>query len=216
MPAAERGRAGGVRGRAQGRSRPEPGTHRGSRSEQSPHRDGADGTAPGHAWGRRAEPGRAGQSRAEPPPPPPPPAPRGSPGRMKRLCEESSSDTESDGTIDVGKEEEYRWGLPRGARGRGEGTGGHRAAGAGARDRPGGSSRDAAAARRGEPPAGLSPQRCPGTRRRPGDVEGAGAASRWERFPGWCRPNSPLRLGAAGGARFPAPLHRGCPVSLAP
>ncbi|NXC50613.1 HEYL protein, partial [Penelope pileata] len=26
---------------------------------------------------------------------------------MKRLCEESSSDTESDGTIDVGKEEEY-------------------------------------------------------------------------------------------------------------
>lgn len=29
------------------------------------------------------------------------------PVRMKRLCEESSSDTESDGTIDVGKEEEY-------------------------------------------------------------------------------------------------------------
>ncbi|XP_061214932.1 hairy/enhancer-of-split related with YRPW motif-like protein [Neopsephotus bourkii] len=27
---------------------------------------------------------------------------------MKRLCEESSSDTESDGTIDVGREEEYR------------------------------------------------------------------------------------------------------------
>ncbi|NXA41437.1 HEYL protein, partial [Eudromia elegans] len=27
---------------------------------------------------------------------------------MKRLCEESSSDTESDGTIDVGKEEQYR------------------------------------------------------------------------------------------------------------
>lgn len=145
---------------------------------------------------------------------------------MKRLCEESSSDTESDGTIDVGKEEEYRWGLPRGARGRGEGTGGHRATGAGARDRPGGSSRDAAAARRGEPPAGLSPQRCPGTRRCPGDVKGAGAASRWERFPGWCRPNSPLRLGAAGGAgsrrpftggaRFPSPPERGSPWTPVP
>jgi len=35
------------------------------------------------------------------------------PVRMKRLCEESSSDTESDGTIDVGKEEEYRWGALR-------------------------------------------------------------------------------------------------------
>lgn len=37
------------------------------------------------------------------------PSPAASPhARMKRLCEESSSDTESDGTIDVGREEEYR------------------------------------------------------------------------------------------------------------
>lgn len=62
----------------------------------------------------------------------------------------------------------------------------------------------------GSPPAGPSPQSCPGTRRRPGDVEGAGAASRWERFPGWCRPNALLRLGAAGRGRG------GCPVPGAP
>lgn len=36
------------------------------------------------------------------------PSPSGAAGSMKRLCEESSSDTESDGTIDVGREEEYR------------------------------------------------------------------------------------------------------------
>lgn len=93
---------------------------------------------------------------------------------MKRLCEESSSDTESDGTIDVGKEEEYRWGLPRGARGRGEGTGGHRATGAGARDRPGGSSRDAAAARRGEPPGWAEPPELPGDPKAPGGRGGSG------------------------------------------
>lgn len=83
MPAAERGRAGGVRGRAQGRSRPEPGTHRGSRWAQSPHRDGADTRAAGHAWGRRAEPGRAGQGRAEPSraPAATTPSPSGPPGQ---------------------------------------------------------------------------------------------------------------------------------------
>lgn len=65
-----------------------------------------DGTSPRTAGkeGRRWPPGTGagGDSLAEPTARPL------SPGRMKRLCEESSSDTESDGTIDVGREEEYR------------------------------------------------------------------------------------------------------------
>lgn len=79
-----------------------------------PRSPGRDGTSPrtagkdggglrGHAWGSLAE--STGFTPLEP---------RGDaaarvpPARMKRLCEESSSDTESDGTIDVGREEEYR------------------------------------------------------------------------------------------------------------
>lgn len=88
----------------QGRSRAgQAGTGAGSSAQpgERQHFPEAGGGLRGHAWGSLAEP--TGLPSA--------PRGRGRPApaaRMKRLCEESSSDTESDGTIDVGREEEYR------------------------------------------------------------------------------------------------------------
>lgn len=218
MPAAERGRAGGVRGRAQGRSRPEPGTHRGSRSAQpAPGRRCHAGSGTRVGPPSRAEPGRAEPSRA----PAATPSPSGPPGQDEAAVRGE--------LLGHGVGRHHRRGQGGGVQvGAAPGGAGARPGGPGGIEPPGpglGLGRGAPA-ETPLPPGGGSPRlgRAPSAARGP-----EGARGTW-RQRGRLRAGSPppagavltrrLRLGAAGrgrgGARFLAPLRRGCPVPLAP